>query len=147
MVDVSAKQTTTRTATAEGSLRINDTVRELLRNNAVPKGNVFAVAKVAGIMAAKRTAELIPMCHTLPLESVEIEISLVKTGVRITATAVCTGKTGVEMEAMTACTVAALTIYDMCKAADKGIVIESVRLIAKTGGKSGDWRRAESPDD
>jgi cyclic pyranopterin monophosphate synthase len=139
MVDVSAKQATRRTATASAFVELSATVRKALPAN--PKGNPLEVARFAGIQAAKRTAELIPMCHPLPLTHVDVEAKLTSRGVRITATAATTGPTGVEMEALTAATVAALTVYDMTKALDKAIVIREVRLESKSGGKSGDFRR------
>ena len=140
MVDVSAKTPTARTATAEALVRVGQQVAEVLGpNRATAKGNVFETARIAGIMAAKQTDRLIPLCHGLPIEHVSVELELDRDAVRITATAKTTAKTGVEMEAMTAASVAALTVYDMCKAITKGIVIEHVRLLSKTGGKSGDW--------
>ena len=139
MVDVSAKQPTERTATASAFVELSEAVLAALPNN--PKGNPLEVARIAGIQAAKRTAELIPLCHTLPLSHVEVQAEIVPGGVRITTTATTVGSTGVEMEALTAASVAALTIYDMTKALDKGIVIRHVQLEAKTGGKSGDFSR------
>lgn len=139
MVDVSTKPETHRTATACGHVRLAEPVRRLVAEQALPKGDVFTVAKVAGVLAAKRCGELIPLCHPLPLTDLKLELSLGQDGVEITATASCVGRTGVEMEALTAVSVAALTVYDMCKAVDKGIVIEAVRLVSKTGGKSGAW--------
>ena len=137
MVDVSPKTETSRTARAACSVRLSQGTRQAIADNAVPKGDVFTVARVAGIMAAKRTSELIPLCHPLPLTNVQIDLRLTETGVAISAEAACVGRTGVEMEALTAATVAALTVYDMCKSADKHIVIERVFLTEKTGGKSG----------
>ncbi|WP_395091328.1 cyclic pyranopterin monophosphate synthase MoaC [Armatimonas sp.] len=139
MVDVSQKTPSHRTATATGTVRLSETLRQLVAEKALPKGDVFTVAKVAGILAAKRCGELIPLCHPLPLTNIQVELALTETGVEITATASCVGPTGVEMEALTAVSVAALTVYDMCKSADKGMVIEAVRLLTKTGGKSGAW--------
>lgn len=139
MVDVSAKSETRRTAKAHAFVRIKRAVLKKLPEN--PKGNPLEVARFAGIQAAKRTSELIPMCHPLMLSHVDVEISVEKTGVRITATAGLNGPTGVEMEALTAATVAALTVYDMTKALDKSIEIQDVYLLEKTGGKSGDFRR------
>jgi cyclic pyranopterin phosphate synthase len=139
MVDVSAKAETRRTATAAGTVMLSAAVRELVAQRALPKGDVFTVARVAGVLAAKRCGELIPLCHPLPLTYIQVDLVLETSGVAITATASCVGRTGVEMEALTAVTVAALTIYDMCKSADKGIRIENVRLLSKTGGASGDW--------
>ena len=139
MVDVSAKQATQRRATASAFVELNADVLKALPAN--PKGDPLEVARIAGIQAAKRTAELIPMCHPLPLTHVEVQVETVEGGVRIAATAATTGQTGVEMEAMTAAAVAALTVYDMTKALDKGITIRELRLEAKSGGKSGDFRR------
>jgi cyclic pyranopterin monophosphate synthase len=139
MVDVSQKAATHRTAVARGQVRLPERVRALVQEKALPKGDVFTVAKVAGILAAKKCGELIPLCHPLPLTDIQVELTLSEVGVELTATAACVGPTGVEMEALTAVSVAALTVYDMCKSVDKGIVIEDVRLVSKTGGKSGAW--------
>jgi cyclic pyranopterin phosphate synthase len=139
MVDVSAKRETRRTATASAFVELSATVLAALPNN--PKGNPLEVARFAGIQAAKRTSDLIPMCHPLPLTHIDVQAEVVEGGVRITATAATVGPTGVEMEALTAASVAALTVYDMTKALDKGIVIRNVQLEAKSGGKSGDFRR------
>jgi cyclic pyranopterin monophosphate synthase len=139
MVDVSAKQSTRRTATASAFVELSPPVLAALPAN--PKGNPLEVARFAGIQAAKKTAELIPLCHPLALTHVDVRAEIVDGGVRITATAATVGPTGVEMEALTAAAVAALTIYDMTKALDKGIVIRAVRLEAKTGGKSGAYAR------
>ena len=142
MVDVSAKQATHRTATASAFVELSAVVLNALPSN--PKGDPLQVARIAGIQAAKRTSELIPMCHPLALTHVDVQAAVVASGVRITATAATTGPTGVEMEALTAAAVAALTVYDMTKALDKGIAIREVRLDAKTGGKggkSGDYAR------
>jgi cyclic pyranopterin phosphate synthase len=139
MVDVGAKPPTRRSATASAFVALSAKVIAALPSN--PKGNPLEVARIAGIQAAKRTAELIPMCHPLALTHVDVETRLVADGVRITATAATVGQTGVEMEALTAAAVAALTVYDMTKALDKGIVIREIRLEAKSGGKSGDFRR------
>ncbi len=139
MVDVGAKQPTQRTATASAFVELSATVLKALPEN--PKGNPLEVARFAGIQAAKRTAELIPMCHPLALTHVDVQAEVAERGVRITATAATTGPTGVEMEAMTAAAVAALTVYDMTKALDKGIVIRELRLELKSGGKSGDFAR------
>src|SRR5258708_33113114 len=141
MVDVSAKADTKRTAKAQAFVKIRPSVLNKLPKN--PKGNPLEVARFAGIAAAKRTSELIPMCHPLMLSHVDVNAKVVKGGVRITATAAITGPTGVEMEALTAAAVAALTVYDMTKALDKGIEIQDVYLIEKTGGKSGDFRRKD----
>ena len=141
MVDVAGKTPGRRSATAEAGVELGPEIAALLRETGgVAKGNVIDTARIAGIMAAKRTAELIPMCHPLALDVVRIDARLDDTRLTLTATAACTAATGVEMEAMTAASVAALTVYDMCKAAGKGIVIRSVRLLEKTGGKSGTWR-------
>jgi cyclic pyranopterin monophosphate synthase len=140
MVDVSAKQPTRRTATASAFVELSAAVLAALPAN--PKGNPLEVARIAGIQAAKRTADLIPMCHPLPLAHVDVQAEIVADGVRITATTATVGPTGVEMEALTAAAVAALTVYDMTKALDKAIVIRSIQLEEKTGGKSGDFRRA-----
>ena len=142
MVDVSEKSANARAATAEARVRVGSEVADVLRREGgTGKGNVFEVARLAGIMAAKRTDELIPLCHSLPMDHVAVDLTLDGDAVRITASAKTSAKTGVEMEALTAASVAALTVYDMCKAVTKGMVIESVRLIEKTGGKSGTWRR------
>ena len=139
MVDVSDKQETRRTARAHAFVRIAPAVlRELPRN---PKGNPLEIARIAGIAAAKRTSELIPLCHPLMLTHADVEVTLEKKGVRIVANAATTGPTGVEMEALTAAGVAALTVYDMTKALDKAIEIQDLYLLEKTGGKSGDFRR------
>ncbi len=142
MVDVSGKPVSGRTAVAEGSVRMSAEAFALVRDNAVAKGDVLRIAEVAGTMAAKRTGELIPLCHPLPLDAVRVECQAVSElpGVRVTATAVATGRTGVEMEALTAVSIACLTVYDMVKAADRGIVVEGIRLLEKTGGTRGDWR-------
>jgi cyclic pyranopterin phosphate synthase len=139
MVDVSAKQPTRREATASAFVELSAAVQRALPKN--PKGNPLEVAKFAGIQAAKRTAELIPMCHPLPLTHIEVELRTVRGGIRILATAATTGQTGVEMEALTAASVAALTVYDMTKALDKSIVIRNLQLEKKSGGKSGSYRR------
>jgi cyclic pyranopterin phosphate synthase len=139
MVDVSAKAETRREATASAFVELSDAVLNALPAN--KKGNPLEVARFAGIQAAKRTSELIPMCHPLPLSFVDVRAEVVDGGVRIEATAATTGQTGVEMEALTAASVAALTIYDMTKALDKSIVIRAVQLEAKSGGKSGDYKR------
>jgi cyclic pyranopterin phosphate synthase len=139
MVDVSAKQPTRRTATASAFVELSVAVLAALPHN--PKGNPLEVARFAGIQAAKRTADLIPMCHPLSLTHVDVQAEVVPGGVHITATAATVGPTGVEMEALTAAAVAALTVYDMTKALDKAIVIRSIQLEAKTGGRSGDFSR------
>ncbi len=137
MVDVSAKAKTKRTATASAFVALSAKVLAALPGN--QKGDPLQVARIAGIMAAKKTAELIPLCHQLPLSHVGIEFTIQPDGVRIIATAATTAQTGVEMEALTAVQVGLLTIYDMCKAADRGMVITDVRVLEKHGGKSGDW--------
>jgi len=141
MVDVSAKQPTRRTATASAFVELSAAVLTALPAN--PKGNPLEVARFAGIQAAKRTADLIPMCHPLPLSHLDVQAEIVPGGVQITATAATTGPTGVEMEALTAASVAALTVYDMTKALDKSIVIRTIQLESKTGGKSGYFQRAK----
>lgn len=140
MVDVGAKPDTERVAVAKGEVRMRAETLELIRAGALKKGDVLTVAQLAGVMAAKRTADLIPLCHPLPLTQVTVDLSLDEAlpGVQITATARTIGKTGVEMEALTAVSVAALTIYDMAKAAEKTMHIENVRLVEKHGGRSGD---------
>jgi cyclic pyranopterin phosphate synthase len=139
MVDVGGKRLTRRTATASAFVELSREVLAALPSN--PKGNPLEVARIAGIQAAKRTSELIPMCHPLALTHVDVETELAAGGVRIAATAATVGPTGVEMEALTAAAVAALTVYDMTKALDKAIVIREIRLESKTGGKSGDFKR------
>jgi cyclic pyranopterin phosphate synthase len=139
MVDVAAKPATARRAVASGRIVMSREALAAIRQGNAPKGDVLAAARIAGILAAKRTGELIPLCHPLGLEAMAIDFAFEEDAIRATATAALTGKTGVEMEAMTAVCVALLTIYDMAKALDKGMVIEAVRLIAKSGGQSGDW--------
>jgi cyclic pyranopterin monophosphate synthase len=144
MVDVGGKAATARRAVASGRITMAPQVLAAIRAGDAPKGDVLGAARIAGIMAAKRTGELIPLCHPLGLEAVNVDFAYEESGgseaaIRVTATASLTGKTGVEMEAMTAVSIALLTIYDMAKALDKGMVIEGVRLIAKSGGKSGEW--------
>jgi cyclic pyranopterin phosphate synthase len=139
MVDVSAKAATRREAVAEAFVELSDAVLAALPEN--PKGNPLEVARFAGIQAAKQTAALIPMCHPLALSFVDVQAAVVEGGVRIEATVATTAGTGVEMEAMVAASVAALTVYDMTKALDKGIRIREVALVSKSGGKSGEWRR------
>lgn len=140
MVDISAKEATVREAVAEGRIAMSAEALAAIREGAVKKGDVLATARIAGIMAAKRTSELIPLCHPLALSKVAVDFELEDSGIRVTALARLTGQTGVEMEALTAATVALLTIYDMAKALDKAMVISDVRLLSKSGGKSGDWR-------
>jgi cyclic pyranopterin phosphate synthase len=139
MVDVSAKDQTRRSARAQAFVRISPRVLRQLPEN--PKGNPLEIARIAGIAAAKKTSELIPLCHPLMLSHADVEVRVEKGGVRIVASATTTAQTGVEMEALTAAAVAALTVYDMTKALDKSISIEDIHLIEKTGGKSGDFRR------
>jgi cyclic pyranopterin monophosphate synthase len=141
MVDVTAKAVTQRSARAHAFVKMSRRVLEELKTN--PKGDPLEVARIAGILAAKKTGELIPMCHPLALTNVDVELTLQATGIRITTLAVTAGQTGVEMEALTAASVAALTVYDMTKALDKGIEIQDVYLLEKTGGKSGVWRRVK----
>ena len=143
MVDVSAKAVTAREAVAAGRITMAADAAQAIAAGLVKKGDVLAVARVAGIMAAKRTAELIPLCHPIPLSAVTIDFALHDDGVTVTATARTAGQTGVEMEALTAATAALLTVYDMAKALDKGMIIGDVRLLAKRGGKSGDWTAPE----
>jgi cyclic pyranopterin phosphate synthase len=143
MVDTSGKPETVRTARASGLVRMSERTWGLVRDQQMAKGNVCEVARLAGIMAAKRVGSLIPLCHPLPLTGVAIDFAFPEPGlVRIEATAKVVGRTGVEMEALTSVSLAALTIYDMCKSAEKSIVIERIQLESKTGGKSGDWSRS-----
>ena len=141
MVDVAAKPETHRVAVAGGSIRMRPETFELVRTGSAKKGDVLGVARVAAIQAAKKTSELVPLCHPVPLTSVAVEFSLDAEGARVEcrATVECTARTGVEMEALTAVQVALLTIYDMCKAVDRGMVMEGIRLLEKRGGKSGDY--------
>ena len=139
MVDVGGKAETRRVAVATGLIRMSGAALVAIRDGDVPKGDVLAAARIAGIMAAKKTAELIPLCHPLALDAVTVDFTIEADAVRVTASASLSGRTGVEMEAMTATSIALLTIYDMAKAIDKAMVIDQVRLLSKTGGKSGDW--------
>lgn len=139
MVDVGGKRENPRSATAEGRIRMSSQALAALWDGSGPKGDAMAAARIAGIMAAKKTAELIPLCHPLALDAVTVDFAREDEVIRVAATASLTGRTGVEMEAMTAASVALLTLYDMGKALDKAMVIEGVRLLAKSGGKSGDW--------
>jgi cyclic pyranopterin phosphate synthase len=139
MVDVGAKPQTQRLAVASGRIRMSAAALAAIKAGDAPKGDVLATARIAGIMAAKRTGELIPMCHPLALDAVSVDFAWEADGVRVTASASLTGKTGVEMEAIVAASMALVTIYDMAKALDKAMVIEDVRLIEKRGGKSGHW--------
>ncbi|HEX3346564.1 MAG TPA: cyclic pyranopterin monophosphate synthase MoaC [Acetobacteraceae bacterium] len=142
MVDVGAKPATDRAATAKARVAMRPETLRMIVEGQTPKGDVFSVARLAGIMAAKHTADLIPLCHPIPLTQVVVELSADGTdGVEITATARTRGQTGVEMEALTAASVAALTVYDMCKAVDRGMRIEGLRVVAKSGGASGDFHQ------
>ncbi|MFE4518676.1 cyclic pyranopterin monophosphate synthase MoaC [Kitasatospora sp. NPDC056783] len=143
MVDVSEKAATARTAVAAGRVRVSPQVVALLRGDGVPKGDALAVARIAGIMGAKKTPELIPLCHPIAVSGVKVDLAVADDAVEITATVKTSDRTGVEMEALTAVAVAGLTVVDMVKAVDKGATIESVRVLSKTGGKSGDWFAAE----
>lgn len=140
MVDIGAKVPSQRVAIASGFINMTASALMSVCDGSVPKGDVLACARIAGIMAAKKTADLIPLCHPLALDSVTVDFTIEANGIRVTASASLTGKTGVEMEAITASSVALLTIYDMVKALDKGMVIGQIRLIEKRGGKSGTWR-------
>jgi len=142
MVDVSAKEPTPRAATATGTVLVSAEVVRLLRGEGVPKGDALGVARVAGIMAAKRTPDLVPLCHPLAISGVTVDLEVLDDGVAITATVRTTDRTGVEMEALTAVSVAALALFDMVKAVDKGAVITDVRVERKAGGKSGTWVRS-----
>jgi cyclic pyranopterin phosphate synthase len=145
MVDVSAKDITRRVARASGFVSMKEETAAALKEHRTPKGDPLETARIAGILAAKRTAELVPLCHPLLLEHVNVRAALEERGVRLTSEVVMTGKTGAEMEALTAVTVAALTIYDMCKAIDRSMTIEAVRLEHKSGGKSGAFERGGRP--
>ncbi|WP_304178035.1 cyclic pyranopterin monophosphate synthase MoaC [Phenylobacterium aquaticum] len=142
MVDVSGKTATAREAVAEGFVRMNAATLALALSGDAKKGDVRATAEIAGIMAAKKTSDLIPLCHPLALSKVEVRVEPGEGGLTVTAKVRTTGPTGVEMEALTAVSVACLTVYDMLKAADKGMTLEAIRLVKKSGGKSGDWVRA-----
>ena len=141
MVDVGGKEITERVATATCDVLMSDKTLSLVRSGGIGKGDVIATAKLGGVMGGKRTAELIPMCHNIPISQIEVEIEELDdgSGLRIEATAKATWRTGVEMEAMTAASIAALTVYDMCKSAERGITVTNLRLIRKSGGKSGDY--------
>ncbi|MGK2910671.1 MAG: cyclic pyranopterin monophosphate synthase MoaC [Sphingobium sp.] len=145
MVDVSAKNSTVREAVAVGRIDMSAEAAQAIARGLVKKGDVLAVARVAGIMAAKKTADLIPLCHPLPLSAASIDFELDDTGVTATATARTAAQTGVEMEALTAVSIALLTIYDMAKALDKGMIIKGISLLSKTGGKSGNWFAPSRP--
>jgi len=142
MVDVSGKPVTAREAVATGRITMSEAALAAIRSGASAKGDILAAARIAGIMAAKKTADLIPLCHPLPLARVAIDFAIETDGLRVTATAATTAQTGVEMEALTAASVALLTVYDMAKAIDKSMTIEGLRLLSKSGGQSGDWRAA-----
>ncbi len=144
MVDVSEKPVTRRTARASGRVTMAPDTVAAIREHRTSKGDPVETARLAGIGAAKRTAELVPLCHPLALEHVDVGIEITDTGATISSSVVVTGRTGAEMEALTAVMGAALTLYDMCKAVDRGMTIEAVRLEAKSGGRSGDWRRSSS---
>lgn len=144
MVDVSQKAETKRRAVASTRILLNAETIEAIKNNQTPKGNPLEIARIAGIIAAKQTANLIPLCHQIALSKIEIRAELKEFGVYLESEVVTTAQTGVEMEALTAVSIAALTIYDMCKALDKSITITDIRLESKTGGKSGDFTRAEN---
>ena len=147
MVDVGDKAVTTRTATASGFVRMAAATVQAIREHRTPKGDPLEVARLAGIMAAKRTSELIPLCHPLPLTHADVRLEVRDDGIEITATARTDGKTGVEMEALTAVAVAGLTLYDMCKAMDKAMEITSIRLESKNGGRSGHYERGVTGDE
>tara|TARA_B100000212_G_scaffold234310_1_gene178232 strand:- start:160 stop:630 length:471 start_codon:yes stop_codon:yes gene_type:complete len=141
MVNIGEKEISKRCAIAEGIVRVESTTIEKIKKDKLPKGDLFGTARIAGIMAAKKTSELIPLCHNLPISSVKIEIKLVKNDIYVLSTVKCEGKTGVEMEALTAVSVSCLTIYDMLKGLDKNAFITNIQLLEKSGGKSGDWKR------
>jgi cyclic pyranopterin phosphate synthase len=143
MVDVSTKEVTTRTATASGLVLVSNEVIDLIRNKNLPKGDLFSTVRLAGIMATKKTSELIPLCHPLSVSSVEVNVDVIDSAISITAKVKTADRTGVEMEALTAVAVAALTAIDMVKAVDKSANISEIKLLEKTGGKSGTWLRAE----
>ena len=143
MVDVGAKDVTSRTAVAEGFIAMKPETLALIRSGGAPKGDVLAAARIAGIMAAKKTGDLIPLCHPISLDSASVNFAFGDACIEVTASVSLSGRTGVEMEAMTAASVALLTIYDMAKALDRAMVIEGVRLLSKSGGKSGDWTAPE----
>ncbi len=148
MVDVGEKAVTSRTAVAGGSVLVNDKTFALIQSGGMKKGDVLTVAQIAGIMGAKRTADLVPMCHPLILDGIDLKLTLdeARLAVNIEATVTCTGRTGVEMEALTAVSTAALTVYDMCKAVQKDMVITEIRLLEKTGGVHGDYHRRETAE-
>ena len=141
MVNIGGKEISKRCAIAEGIVRVESTTIEKIKKDKLPKGDLFGTARIAGIMAAKKTSELIPLCHNLLISSVKIEIKLVKNDIYVLSSVKCDGKTGVEMEALTAVSVSCLTIYDMLKGLDKNAFIANIQLLEKSGGKSGDWKR------
>ena len=141
MVNIGEKEISKRCAIAEGIVRVKSTTIEKIKKDKLPKGDLFGTARIAGIMAAKKTSELIPLCHNLLISSVKIEIKLVKNDIHVLSSVKCDGKTGVEMEALTAVSVSCLTIYDMLKGLDKNAFIANIQLLEKSGGKSGDWKR------
>ena len=141
MVDVSSKDVTTREAVATAAVNLSAPVKDALFSGGLPKGDALAAVRLAGIAGAKRTSELIPLCHPLPIDGVRVEVEATETGAQITAAVVTTGRTGVEMEALTAVSVAALTLYDMVKSLDRGVAIGPIQLIRKSGGRSGTWER------
>ena len=141
MVNIGEKEISKRCAIAEGIVRVESTTIEKIKKDKLPKGDLFGTARIAGIMAAKKTSELIPLCHNLLISSVKIEIKLVKNDIYVLSSVKCDGKTGVEMEALTAVSVTCLTIYDMLKGLDKNAFIANIQLLEKSGGKSGDWKR------
>ncbi len=143
MVDVSQKKISKRVAIAEGYVHMKRETISMIKTGTAKKGNVLTTAKIAGIMAAKKTSELIPLCHNISLDHVDVNFEIIEDHVKITSAVTCSAKTGAEMEALTAVTVAALTIYDMCKAVDRAIVIKDICLLEKRGGKSGAWKREE----
>ncbi len=143
MVDVGNKEDTKRSATASGKVSMSSETIEALKKQELQKGDVLGVARVAGIQAAKKTSDLIPLCHPLAVNFASVNFRIQESHVEIEATVKTSGKTGVEMEALTACSVTALTIYDMCKAMDKSITIDEIKLLEKTGGKSGNWKRSK----
>lgn len=147
MVNVGEKQVTQRVASAQSVITMQPETLRMIADGTAPKGDVFACARIAGIMAAKKTAELIPMCHPIPIESVEIAIEAIsETQVRVVSTLRCSHKTGIEMEALTVASIAALTIYDMCKAVDRGMRIDETLLLYKNGGRSGEYRHREEAE-
>lgn len=143
MVDIGAKAVTHREATAEATVRMKPETLAMIAEGRAPKGDVFAVARIAGIQAAKKAADLIPLAHPIPITRVSVELEPGEASVHVTATCATDGKTGIEMEALTAAAAAALTLYDMCKAVDRGMEITDVRLVEKSGGASGTWKRTE----